>query len=223
MVSPFCTLQSSNSLRKSIASLAWFKASCMGRSCRTLLVGWAKARSFAPCPRVEASRETTRGRHQGVHARLRGLWAHAILPTRQHRNIAPLPTLHKSRCLLRRLLPGVAVALGLGLELELAQLLAVAGAVAENLLLAGKVLRRTMDRGRVVPSRRLHGEIGIDQVRARERDEIGAAGGDDGVDLVGGRDGADAHGGEAGVVPDLVGERGLEHAAEHGLGIGDGL
>ena len=29
MVSPFCTLQSSNSLRNSIASLAWFKASCI--------------------------------------------------------------------------------------------------------------------------------------------------------------------------------------------------
>src|SRR5258708_4753380 len=29
MVSPFWTLQSSNSLRKSIASLAWFNASCI--------------------------------------------------------------------------------------------------------------------------------------------------------------------------------------------------
>src|SRR5438034_4862075 len=87
--------------------------------------------------------------------------------------------------LLRRFLPDVAVGLGLGLEPQLAQLVALARAVAENLLLAGEVLRRAVDRGRVVPGRRLHGEIGIDQVRARERDEIGAARRDDGVDLVG--------------------------------------
>src|SRR5215468_11924564 len=90
--------------------------------------------------------------------------------------------------LLRRLLPGVAVALGFRLEPQVSPLLAVAGAVAENLLLAGEILRRTMDARGAVPGRRLHGEVGVDEVRARQRDQVGAAGGDDGVDLVGGRD-----------------------------------
>ena len=49
---------------------------------------------------------------------------------------------------------------------------------------------------RAVPGGRPHGEVRIDEMRARERDEVGAAGGNDGVDLVGGGDGADAHGGE---------------------------
>src|SRR5215471_11969161 len=125
--------------------------------------------------------------------------------------------------LLRRLLPSVAVALGLGLEAQVSPLLAVAGAVAENLLLAGEILRRTMDARGAVPGRRLHGEVRVDQVRARQRDEIGAAGGDDGVDLVGGRDRADAHRRERGLVADLIGERRLEHAAEDGLRVRDGL
>src|SRR5262245_55429322 len=49
--------------------------------------------------------------------------------------------------LLRRFLPGVAVALGLGLELQVLEFLAVAGAVAEDLVLACEILRRAVDRG----------------------------------------------------------------------------
>src|SRR5258708_21948353 len=46
MVSPFCTLQSASSLRNSIASLAWFSASCIVlRSSFAFFVGWAKARN----------------------------------------------------------------------------------------------------------------------------------------------------------------------------------
>src|SRR5262249_61468900 len=95
---------------------------------------------------------------------------------------APLPTLraNASLALLRSLLPGVAVALGLGLELELLELLAVAHAVAEDLVLAGEILRRAVDRRRAVPGGGLHGEIGIHQMRTRQRHQIGAAGGDDG-------------------------------------------
>src|SRR5215468_8743301 len=78
MVSPLRTLQSSNSLRKSIASLAWFNASCMGRLLSNglldPLVGWAKS-SAVSFPR--------------------GHGARTILPTHQHRNRAPLPTLHE--------------------------------------------------------------------------------------------------------------------------------
>src|SRR5262249_25380019 len=118
---------------------------------------------------------------------------------------------------------GVAVALGFRLEPEVSPPLAVAGAVAENLLLAGEILRRTMDARSAVPGRRLHRKIRVDEVWARQRDEIGAPGGDDGVDLVGGRDRADAHRGERGLVADLIGERRLEHAAEDGLRVGDGL
>src|SRR5215469_7599517 len=62
-----------------------------------------------------------------------------------------------------------------------------------------------------------------DEVRARQRDEIGAAGGDDGVDLVRRRDRADAHGRERGLVADLIGKRRLEHATEDRLRVGDGL
>src|ERR1700716_2888367 len=109
--------------------------------------------------------------------------------------------------LLRRFLPGVAVALGFCLQPQVAQLLAVANAVAEDLVLPGGILRRTVDGRRAVPGRRPHGEIGIDQVRAGERDEVGAPSRDDAVDLVGGGGGADAHGGEPGLVADLVGER----------------
>src|SRR5262249_35971971 len=125
--------------------------------------------------------------------------------------------------LLRCLLPGVAVPLGLRLEAQVSPLLAVAGAVAENLLLAGEILRRTMDARGAVPGRRLHAEIRVDEVRARQRHEIGAAGGDDRVDLVGGRDRADAHGRERGLVADLIGKWRLEHAAEDRLRVRDGL
>ncbi len=124
---------------------------------------------------------------------------------------------------IRDSLPGVAVALGLGLELQFLEVLAVAHAVAENLVLTGEILRRAVDRRRAVPGGRLHGEIGIDQMRACERHQVRAAGRDDRVDLVGGGDGPHAHGGEPGLVADLVGERSLEHAAEHRLRVGCGL
>src|SRR5262245_7796026 len=68
----------------------------------------------------------------------------------------------------------------LSLKLQLLKILPVAHAVAENLLLAGLILRRTED-VRPIPGRRLHGEGGIDQMRPGERDQIGAARGQDGV------------------------------------------
>src|SRR5689334_20446071 len=71
----------------------------------------------------------------------------------------------------------------LSLNLQLLEILPVAHAVAENLLLAGQILRRTED-VRPIPGRRLHGEGGIDQMRPGERDQIGAARGQDGVDLI---------------------------------------
>src|SRR5262245_27280106 len=95
--------------------------------------------------------------------------------------------------LLRCLLPGVTMRLGLRLEAQVSPLLPVTGAVAENLLFAGEILRRAVDPARAVPSGRLHREIGVDEMRSRQRDEIGAACGDDSIDLVGGRDRADAH------------------------------
>src|SRR5436190_876870 len=57
---------------------------------------------------------------------------------------------------------------------------AVARAVAEDLVLAGLVLRRAVDRRHAVPGCRLQGEERIDEVRAAERHEVGAAGGEDG-------------------------------------------
>src|SRR5215467_8789726 len=53
--------------------------------------------------------------------------------------------------LLRRLLPAVAMRLRLRLAPQVQQLVALARTVAENLLLAGEILRWTVDRGRVVP------------------------------------------------------------------------
>ena len=74
-----------------------------------------------------------------------------------------------------------------------------------------------------VPGGGLHRERRIDQMRPRQRHEVGAAGGDDGVDLVGAGDRADAHRRDAGVVADLVGERRLVHAAVDRLGVRRGL
>src|SRR6476620_8831274 len=102
--------------------------------------------------------------------------------------------------LLRRFLPGIAVALGFCLQPQVAQLLAVADAVAEDLILTGEILRGAMDGRRAVPSRRLQGEVRIHEMRSRQRDQVGTPGRDDGVDLIGGRDCADTHGGEPGLV-----------------------
>ena len=60
-------------------------------------------------------------------------------------------------------------------------------------------------------------------MRPGERDEVGAAGGEDGVDLIRRGDVADAHGGDPGLVPDLVGKGRLEHAAEDRLRLAHGL
>src|SRR5262245_52227009 len=68
--------------------------------------------------------------------------------------------------------------LGLSLNLEVFEILPVAHAVAENLFLAGQILHRA---GHVhaVPGGCLDGEGRVDQMRPAERDEIGAAGGQD--------------------------------------------
>ena len=50
--------------------------------------------------------------------------------------------------------------------------------------------------------------------RMAKRHQIGAAGGEDGIDLIGRRDVAHAHGREARVVTNLIRKLGLEHAAE---------
>src|SRR5262245_41417583 len=134
MVSPERTLQSSSSRRNSIASLAWFSASCIGCSCR-------------PGRGCDAGRVGKIDGHICRYARGTG----SILPTRPRGRVRSTtvdgikrtdalahPTsvaISLTRGLLRgfllgRVLPGVAVALGLGLEAQLAQLLAVAHAVA---------------------------------------------------------------------------------------------
>src|SRR5499425_2693636 len=86
--------------------------------------------------------------------------------SRTHRNLNASPTPPPPS--------GIAVGLGFCLAAQVPPLLAVASAVAEDLLLAGEVLRRAVDLFGAVPGRRLHCEIGIDEVRARERNEIGA-------------------------------------------------
>ena len=60
-------------------------------------------------------------------------------------------------------------------------------------------------------------------MRPGERDQIGAAGGEDRIDMVGLVDVADRHGRDPALVADLVGEGGLEHAAVDRLAIGPGL
>src|SRR5215471_1508275 len=86
----------------------------------------------------------------------------------------------KRLCRLRfQLRPG----LRLSLNFEVLEILPVAHAVAENLFFSGQILRRTKY-VRTIPRRGLHSERGIDQMRAAECNEIGAAGGEDGIDLV---------------------------------------
>src|SRR6185312_15660175 len=92
----------------------------------------------------------------------------------------------------------------LTLNFEVLEILPVAHAVAENLFLAGQILRRTGDIG-AVPGRRPHRKGWINQMRPAQRHQVGAAGGQNGVDLVGRGDVADAHGGYPGFVADLVG------------------
>src|ERR1700761_8446230 len=70
------------------------------------------------------------------------------------------------------------------LNLEVVEILPVAHAVAEDLLLAGQIGRRTGDIAGAVPGGGLHRERGINQVRAAERHQIGPPRRQDSVDLV---------------------------------------
>src|SRR5579871_756303 len=69
---------------------------------------------------------------------------------------------------------GLRLELGPGLRLSLNfkvfEVLPVPYAIAENLILAGQILRRAERIARAVPGGRLHREAGIDQMRAAERD-----------------------------------------------------
>src|SRR5712671_6361414 len=122
----------------------------------------------------------------------------------------------KRLCRLRlQLGPG----LRLSLNFQIVEILAVAHAVAENLFLARQILRWAEYRLRAVPGRGLQRERRIDQMRPAQRDEIGAPGREDGVDLIRCGDVADAHGGDTRLVTDLFGERCLEHAAIDRLGV----
>src|SRR4051812_26708510 len=110
----------------------------------------------------------------------------------------------------------------LTLNFEVLEILPVTHAVAEDLFLARQILWRTGN-VRAIPSRRPHREGWIDQMRPGERDEVGAAGGEDGVDLICGRDVPDAHGRDPGFVADLIGEWRLEHPAVNRLRVPHGL
>src|SRR5713101_5316321 len=94
--------------------------------------------------------------------------------------------------------------LRLSLNFEILEILPVAHAVTENLLLARQILRRAEYGVGAVPGRGLQRERWIDQMWTAERHQIGAACGENGVDLIGRRDVADAHGGNARFVADLV-------------------
>src|SRR6266850_7142644 len=87
----------------------------------------------------------------------------------------------KRLCRLRlQLGPG----LRLSLNFQIVEILPVAHAIAENLFLARQILRWAEYRLGAVPGRGLQRERRIDQMRPAERDEIGAPGREDGVDLI---------------------------------------
>src|ERR1700730_9387194 len=131
-------------------------------------------------------------------------------PPRSHE----LSLRRKRLCRLRlQLGPG----LRLSLNFQIVEILPIADAVAENLLLARQILRRA-DNLRAVPGRRFQRERRIDQMRAAKRHQVGAAGGENGIDLVRRGDVADAHGCDTRLVADLLGKRSLEHAAIDRLG-----
>src|SRR5262249_27619720 len=114
------------------------------------------------------------------------------------------------RSLRRKRLCRLSLQLGPGLRLslnpKLLEILPIADAVAEDLLLAGQILRRAEHALRAVPGGSLYREGGIDQMWPAERHKISAAGSQNGVDLVSGRDVADAHGRHPRFVTDLIGE-----------------
>jgi len=63
----------------------------------------------------------------------------------------------------------------------------------------------------------------VDKVRPGERDEVGAAGGEDRVCVVRLVDIADRHGRELAFIADAIAERSLEHSAVDWLLVGPGL
>src|SRR5438045_4880148 len=114
----------------------------------------------------------------------------------------------KRLCRLRlQLGPG----LRLSLNFQILEILPVAHAVTENLLLARQILRRAEYGVDAVPGGGLQRERRIDQTRARERHQIGAAPAEDGVDLIGRWGVADAPGGDARRVAGLGGQARLRH------------
>ena len=70
---------------------------------------------------------------------------------------------------------------------------------------------------------RAQGPERVDQVRTGERDEVGAAGGEDRIGVVGLVDVADRHGREVRFVAQFVRERSLEHPPVNGLRAGPRL
>ena len=63
----------------------------------------------------------------------------------------------------------------------------------------------------------------VGEMRAGQRAQIGAARGDDGIQMIGLGDVADSHRGDADLVADAVGERCLEHPAVDRFGLDRGL
>src|SRR5258708_31751333 len=102
--------------------------------------------------------------------------------------------------------------LRLSLNFQIVEILPVAHAVTENLLLARQILRRAKYLVDAIPGRGLQRERWIDQMRAPERHQIGAACGEDRIDLIGRCNVADAHGRHPRLIADLVRERVPEHA-----------
>src|ERR1700676_516315 len=123
-----------------------------------------------------------------------------------HRDTLRRPVTSHGASLGRKRLCRLRLQLGPGLRLSLnfqiLEILPVTGAVAEDLLLAGQVLRRAEHPLGVVPSGGFQRKRRVNQMWAPERHQIGAAGGKDGIDLIGGGDVADAHGRDTGLVAD---------------------
>ena len=97
-------------------------------------------------------------------------------------------------------------------------ILAGAGNQALELLRARFILLWPGYSGQSIPRRRvigsrMQGEIGIGEVRSRQRHQVGAPRCDQGIDLVGAGNGTHRHGGDARFVADLLGEHRLVHAA----------
>ena len=93
---------------------------------------------------------------------------------------------------------------------------ALRASVALHLCVAGAVLLRRREAAVAEFGGGAQRPVRIHQVRARERAEIGAAGGEDRVDVIGLEDVADGHGLHARFVADAVAEGRLEHAAVDG-------